>query len=471
MKRLNILSWIFLGMFFSSCSDWLDVSPKTELKSEVLYTTENGFKSALTGIYGRMTKLGMYGQTLSFQFLEELAQRYDNHELSDAQRAQIYDYKNYGSSKSSVNGIWAEMYQNIANINNLLKFLELNGQYIKTPGYRELMKGEALGLRAFHYFDLLRMWGPGRFEEHKSEKVFPWRNQFTPDKVPLMTADSIAIRILEDLKAEELLLKDDPMEYRSNSDEPFMGFRQHRMNKYAVKALMARVYLWIGDKENAALRAREVIDGCGLDLVKDNREDVAFFDETLFGLNMYNMYKQLSSYFSAVYTDGATMWITQKNVEETFDASTVGLNDIRYKSGYGFVFYQKGEGMAICRKYLEVLSSIYKEKIPLIRLSEMYYILAEALPLDQGSEFFNRVRKARGISQQYEVTFSSEEQRLEELQAEYRKDFFAEGQFFYFLKRLERTQFYRCPKTAGMEAKDYIFPIPDNEVEFGWVEY
>lgn len=471
MKRLNLLSWIFLGMFFSSCSDWLDVSPKTELKSEVLFTTENGFKSALTGIYGRMSKLGMYGQTLIFQFPEELVQRYDNHELSDAQRAQIYDYKNYSSSKSTVNGIWAEMYRNIANINNLLKFLDLNGQYIKTPGYRELMKGEALGLRAFHYFDLLRMWGPGRFAEHKSEKVLPWRSQFTPDKVPLMTADSLAVKILEDLKAAELLLKEDPLEYRSNPDEPFMGYRQHRMNKYAVKALMARVYLWIGDNENAALQAQEVIEGCGLDLVRDNREDVTFFDETLFGLNMYNMYKQLSAYFSAVYTDGATMWISQKNVEETFEATSIGLNDIRYKSGYGFVFYQEGEGKAICRKYLEVLSSVYKEKIPLIRLSEMYYILAETLPLSQGAGMLNKVRKARGISQQYDVSFSDEEGRIEELQKEYRKDFFAEGQFFYFLKRLERTRFYRCPKTEGMKAEDYIFPIPDNEVEFGLVEY
>ena len=31
------------------CSDWLDVNPRTEVKEDQLYETEDGFKSALTG--------------------------------------------------------------------------------------------------------------------------------------------------------------------------------------------------------------------------------------------------------------------------------------------------------------------------------------------------------------------------------------------------------------------------------------
>lgn len=36
----------------------------------------------------------------------------------------------------------------------------MNREVITTPGYYEIMKGEALGLRAFLHFDLLRMFGP-----------------------------------------------------------------------------------------------------------------------------------------------------------------------------------------------------------------------------------------------------------------------------------------------------------------------
>lgn len=35
----------------TSCSDWFDVSPKTDVKAEELFETPEGFESALAGIY------------------------------------------------------------------------------------------------------------------------------------------------------------------------------------------------------------------------------------------------------------------------------------------------------------------------------------------------------------------------------------------------------------------------------------
>lgn len=49
--RKYIIS-ICLGMiFFSSCSNWLDVEPKTMVEEEELFSRELGFKEALTGLY------------------------------------------------------------------------------------------------------------------------------------------------------------------------------------------------------------------------------------------------------------------------------------------------------------------------------------------------------------------------------------------------------------------------------------
>ncbi len=109
------------------------------------------------------------------------------------------------------------------------------------------MKGEALGLRAFHYFDLLRLYGPV-YSEDPEMNCLPWRTEFNADQKSLESAGVIAQHILEDLTQAEELLKDDPLNYKNDLNNPFLGLRKHRMNKMAVKALMARVYLWIGDK-------------------------------------------------------------------------------------------------------------------------------------------------------------------------------------------------------------------------------
>lgn len=468
MKKINILGLLVLAVLFSACSDWLDVSPKTEVKSKELFTTEDGFKSALTGIYGRMTNATLYGRDLSFLFLEQLAQRYDNvRYVTDEDRAEIYDYKNFTSSKNTIAAIWSGMYRNIANINNLLLNLEVNGHHITTSGYFELIKGEALSLRAFHYFDLLRMWGPVNYEENKSALVVPWRDQFTPERVPLMSADSLVSHILADLNEAEQLLANDPLIFTNNPEEPFISYRQQRMNRFAVKALKARVYLWTGDKEKAKICATDVIDNSGRKLVRDNQEDITLFDETLFGVNMFNMSENVNTYFSTrPGQNDEQLWVSVNDIREVFEGTGIGINDIRYKSGYGFLF---SDQQVICRKYLESATPLYSEKIPLIRLAEMYYILTESVNIDDGARWINTVRNARGISRRYDVNFTTNAARIDELKKEYQKDFYAEGQFFYFLKRHNMKDFHRCPYENGMPESAYVFPIPDDEVEYGFV--
>mgnify|MGYP006988629677 CR=1 FL=1 len=69
---------------------------------------------------------------------------------------EIYDYKNNANAKEDVNSVWVNQFGTIANLNNLLYRLEHEGKdVVLTDDYWNLMKGEALGLRAFHYFDLL----------------------------------------------------------------------------------------------------------------------------------------------------------------------------------------------------------------------------------------------------------------------------------------------------------------------------
>lgn len=463
MKKIALICGCVVTLVLSACSDWVDVSPKTDVKTEDFFMSEDGFKSAVIGIYGRMTNQATYGRQLTFDFIEKLAQRYDNTNDSEEVRAKIYDYRNQSEPKGALASIWKNMYQNIANINNLLAYLESNGDYIKTEGYRELIKGEALGLRAFHYFDLLRIWGPVYAVDSTAPAV-PFRDRLSSDKVAPMAANQLARKILDDLHEAEALLVNDKMNYAYNYNEAFTAQRRYRMNKYAVKALLARVYLWIGNKTQAAAYAWEVIRDCGLGLVRDNSKDVTMYDETLFGLSMYNMAENLKGYWKSTSPfDRTLLWITDRNRNAVFESDICGINDIRYKNNYGFIH---GDNQNMCRKYLGT-DPYYRENIPLIRLSEMYYILAESVSLKESVTYINKVRNTRGISRAYDLIYTgsyTDEYRRDVLLKEYQKDFFAEGQFFYFLKRHNYETFYRCPVEKMLY---YVAPLPDDEVEFG----
>ena len=119
-----------------------------------------GFKDVLTGFYIKMGSTRLYAGDLTYGYLETLSGNYDNYpdHITVKWQELIWDYSNYSEPKK--NGIYSEMFNLIANINNFLKYLEQNRSVLKSTHYYEIMKGEALGLRAFLHFDLLRMFGP-----------------------------------------------------------------------------------------------------------------------------------------------------------------------------------------------------------------------------------------------------------------------------------------------------------------------
>ena len=52
MKNVLVL---FLVCIFFSCENWLDVSPKSDIKAEDLFSKERGFEDAMVGVYSLMT--------------------------------------------------------------------------------------------------------------------------------------------------------------------------------------------------------------------------------------------------------------------------------------------------------------------------------------------------------------------------------------------------------------------------------
>ena len=452
----------------TSCSDWLDVKPKTNIEEEDLFKNEQGFKEALTGIYIKMCSTSLYGREMTYGFMDILAQRYDNSQNQNADYNDADVWYTYPSTKTETytNNFWSMDYNLIANLNNLLANIDNKGDVITTSGLRDIIKGEALGLRSFIYFDLLRMFGP-IYKDNASSPSNPNRTTFDRNTAKLLPASEVIDKIIEDLKAAEDLLEKDPMTITfptGGAPTGFLSNRFNRMNKYAVKAELARAYLWKGDKTNAAIKAQEVIDNKQFALVTDNTLDKLGSTELIFALNMDSetFPDQITNDFQLASWSYYVLMDINK-FYSIFSTTTDGMNDMRVKEGCGFSVSSTG---AVSLKYDQsnLVSPVLKNTMPLIRLSEMYYILAEcADDMEESARQLSVVRSARGID---EVEYQTEEDKMSNIEKEYRKEFYAEGQLWFFYKRLGYKTFLSCPVTSMTEA-NYRFSIPDDETILG----
>lgn len=482
MKKITIHIYVCcLLILMASCSDWLDVNPKTNVKEDELYSTEQGFKEALTGIYMAMCNTSLYGKQLTYGFMDILAQRYSTQSQSEMLDYTLPEWYSFPSLKteSYTNAFWSGHYNIIANINNFLANIDAKGEVITTDNYRDLMKGEALGLRSFLYFDLLRMFGP-IYKDNPTSPSIPYRTKFDRTSSRLMPACDILDSLIVSLKEAERLLDNDPMNISfpiSNSEveqvDPFLDYRFNRMNKFAIKAELARVYLFMGDRESkikAADYANQVIEARKgnsnlFSLITDNSTDPMCSTELLFALSMDS-----ESFDTQIENDfqigmSYAYFIKERDrVYELFDTQVDGYNDMRLKEGQGFTVSNTGS-YTLKYKQTGLFSPAIENLMPLIRLPEMYYILAECTDdLKESADILSIVRSARGLSSL--GTFASPVDKQMAIEKEYRKEFYGEGQLWFFYKRLGYKTFQFCPISSMVE-NNYRFSIPDDESSLG----
>ena len=273
----SILYCAIVGLLFSSCSDWLDVQPETESKEEDLFTEYRGFKSALTGCYMAMANDDAYGKRLTMTNIESLAcVWYFESEpySSDAEAANYYlnahDYNDV--ARDAVQTIYSKMYNIIVQLNKIIRNAENNPGAFPNEKTQAVILGEAYALRAYCHLDILRLFG--EVPNGTGEKVnLPYSEVAAFDERPeYCDFATYSEKLIADLtKAEELLKDNDPIfEYTFEDlnmpaylelDDTYMGYRQSRMNYWAVKALQARAFLYLGRTTDAYQAAMAVING------------------------------------------------------------------------------------------------------------------------------------------------------------------------------------------------------------------
>ncbi len=485
MKR-NIIKLSLLGITaaftFSACDDWLDVSPKSQIEEKDQFSREGGYKDQLTGVYTKMTTEAMYGTQMGIGFTEVLSQNYDIDVNGPWRYAAEYDYTQT-ETKTVIDNIWLNAYNCITNLNLLLKHISEANPNMFTDNNYYLYRGEALGLRAFLHLDLMRLFACAPAMD-KNAKGVPYVTEYSTNVVTQKTVSETMNLIIKDLLEANTYLEHDSIKIGSS---PY-SHRQNRscyFNYFANVATLARAYMWMGDTDNALKYANEIIemiegdtypnsrpfywiDRTNLEQSQKTAVDYAFSCEHLFHLTI-NSWEDISDkYFTSAGERGnQALSPSTTKVDDIYELNSGYGNDFRRQYGYE----QDGEKRYI-RKFWHMNGSAYNDLYPLIRFTEAFYIAAECLKESnpkRSIELLNTVRNNRGLSLATPLseTLTTDEIQ-EEIYKEYRKEFTAESQLFYYYKR---TNAPAIKGTATRPSKNvYVLPIPESDIEFGGYE-
>ncbi len=438
------------------CEDWLDVSPSSTLKKEDLFQTQQGFQDVLHGVYIGLQDNRLYGRELTFGFLDVLAQYYTNIPGTPQHRyAQHHRYQYDASGvKNMIDNIWHAMYNNIANCNLLLDNIDEVDREIFSDRVYAMTKGEALALRAFMHFDLLRLFAPPYSEEVKNLPAIPYVDRFINSRTPFSTMEEVCQRIAQDLEeARELLRAYDPIGPESEEADHLTLFpRRAHFNYYAATLLLARLSLYKGDYSQALSYVNELTTEHAL-MKWQPISTLAMLR------HIFRLHFRSTDYRSAVtdvYFDPESahenfyLTVSVERMLEIYDIGSGGSSDSRYIQWFSrtdFNYIQKTHNM---------------DGPPVLRAEEVYLIGAEAAlntspPLARS--YLNSLRNFRNLD-----NLSPGANISDEILKEYRKEFIGEGQLFHFYKR-HGVQFIPGWGSALGEAQ-YVFPIPVSELEF-----
>ena len=481
MKKIIYTMIIACTTLFASCDIWLEVKPYDQIAEGELQKSEEGYQKMLNGIYIDLNSDALYGQTLSVEMIEVMGGAYtigtDNSVWGNYKDLSSYQY-NTEYWRNRLDQTWNKAYALILNCNKILETIDGN-KNLFTDGSYYIIKGEALALRAMLHFDMLRLFGPV-YSKDSDKKAIPYYTKQTNSPEPILTAQEVMEKITTDYEDALNYLANDPvktegtmMSSTEDGSSNFLRYRALRLNYYAVEALMARAYLYMGNKTEAFKYATDVIKTADQNIfpfVDKNLvigspadPDRIFSSEVLFALTNTSRGTIHKNFFDPSRLPNYVFRMDDSMMSNLVygGAATTGgyQDDYRYRAcwmatGSNRYFY----------KYSDMVAngSIQNTMIPMVRLGEMFLIAAESQSgdLKAGVQYVNALRRNRGVANLTTLT-------PDLLKYEYIRELYGEGQLFFLYKRLNSDIITSATSSKNPKASDLIFvvPLPDTETE------
>ena len=492
MKRHII--YILLACLTTSCNDWLDVKSETEAKEEDIFSKKSGFSSVLTGIYMSLAETDAYGERLTMADAEQLANLWYCTGY-DYNPGYYYLHKHEYTNdycKENVKAFYASLFNTITQVNVLLKNLSEKGAlFASSPQLKNVIEGEAYAIRAYCQADVLRLFGQLPQGLGNRQVSLPYSYTTAITEIPAYyDFEAYVQRLMSDLDAaiERLKTYDPACKYSLAElssatsvtlDDSYLYYRRQRLNYWAVKALRARLNLYLGNATKAHDEALEVINAkaesgnavCTLSAESDLTN--AYYtlpSECLFSLSKYNVFSYSNSLLlgksGTQVTPNQHLVLSQSMLTELFRGTAVASNNRYLKLWNRQCTSSDGtQYAALCKYYFDTTSgsasAVYQSLIPMLRLSEMYLIAMECTTdlAEANALYVTYMRDHNTLIESDQ--FATLADVKDEVVKEYRREFIGEGQMFFVYKRLFAKSMLWAD--SEMSESDYILPLPDSE--------
>lgn len=447
MKHIHyILLFCCAGLF--SCKKTIDLYPESNLNTGTYYSNYEEVKAALTGCYNGMqralinewqftelrsdnAKMGAPGSTAS-----------GNRDLSDL------DMFIPATTQQAIYTYWLASYSNIRNTNIVLE--KLGVTYDETTGAltfnainipisetdRKQLAGEAMFIRAYHYFNLVRLFG-GVFLVHRP---------ISPDQAKLM--NRVTAADIYKLIEADLVTGANSMNALKFAQIPAADLG--RATRWAAKGLLGKVYLTLNRKADAITQLQDVIlnSGYGLQSSYANVFSITneMNNEILFavryragglglGSSFGNTFAPLGTGSAVINGDGDGLNYP------TAELDTLTNGDLRKPTLIG-VFGTGANAKWYVKKYLFPVTLVDDGEAdwPVLRYADILLMMAEAQGYSQASiDLINSVRPRAGLPNYTLLSLPNVAVFESALSTERRIEFAFENQRWFDLLRFGTT--------------------------------
>jgi len=288
MKLTKYLMIAIAGSIFYSCDDFLNPIPETAVTAESYFQSDADVLSGIIGIYDGIQGVNEvfnsnstdYNRAVQFEYL--LTEHRSDNTRSATLEGSRADFHRYLTDPVNVQSedYWASMYDIIFRANNILTYMDVANESNVTA-----YTAEAKFLRAYAYFNLVRLWGDIPLI---TEVAIPDDREVLFTRIDVAT---VYTQIVTDLQ--------EAVNGLDNSQKA-------RASKAAAQGLLAKVLLSQPnpDYATAQVLCEDVINGGGYSLLS-NFNDVFYTelnDEIIFAIQYVSGNPLESQGFSAEFT-------------------------------------------------------------------------------------------------------------------------------------------------------------------------
>jgi hypothetical protein len=387
-----------------------------------------------------------------------------------------------------INLMWAQCYFGILRANLVID--RVPQVPVMSPAVRNRSLGEGRFLRALYYYHLVRVYGD----------VPLYTNVITAEQAASIGRSpkaQVYAQIITDLQAAEGLLPNTTS-----------GADKGRATAGAAKGLLAAVYLTLGDKPNAAAKAKEVIDNASLygyalnanyadnfNLDRENGPESLFEVQYRSGGGQWSDFgagHKLNTFFAPraqdiVQSSGYGWNVPTRNFADQYEKTGASYSTIidrrrnrsmwipgdtegPYTQPASLVGSPNGFNV---KKYFVSINNTLGDNggwtcalnVPIMRYAEVLLIYAEAAGRTLGKPFADQVRARAGLAALPNTLTDAE--YLEAIYKERRLEFAFEMHRWYdLLRHPDPNYFLNVMRAAGktnVQEKHRFMPIPQGE--------